>query len=55
MAYKMPIEPQHPTILHPWGCPCSMAIEGDFVPKDLNNLIVHHKIQILNTKSIRYS
>jgi hypothetical protein len=32
MAYKMPFEPQNPTIFHPWGCACSMVIEGDFVP-----------------------
>ncbi len=33
MASKMPSKPQHPTILDPWGCPCSMVIEKDFVPK----------------------
>jgi hypothetical protein len=29
----MSFEPQHPTMLYPWGCPCSTMIEGDFVPK----------------------
>jgi len=33
MAYKMPFEPQHPTILHPWGCPCSLMIKGTLHPK----------------------
>jgi len=33
MAYKMPFEPQHPTILHPWGCPCSLMIERTLCPK----------------------
>jgi hypothetical protein len=33
MASKMPSEPQHPTVLHPWGCPRSMVIKGDFVRK----------------------
>ncbi len=31
----MPFEPQHPTMLHLWGCLCSMVIEGDFVPKGI--------------------
>jgi hypothetical protein len=26
IAYEMIIEPQHPTIMHPWGCPCSAVI-----------------------------
>ncbi len=33
MAYKMPFEPQHPIVFHLWGYPCSMVIEGEFVPK----------------------
>ncbi len=33
MAYEMIIEPQDPTILYPWGCPCLVLIQGDFVPK----------------------
>ncbi len=32
MACKMPFDPQHPTILHPWGS-CLAVIKGDFVPK----------------------
>jgi hypothetical protein len=31
MACTMSFEPQNPTIFHPWGCPCSILIEGDFV------------------------
>ncbi len=33
MVYKMPFQPQHPIVFHPWGCPCLMVIEMDFVPK----------------------
>jgi hypothetical protein len=33
MENKMPSEPQHPTVLQPWGYLCSIVIEGDFVPK----------------------
>lgn len=33
MACKMPLEPQHSTILHPWGYPCLGVIEKDFVFK----------------------
>jgi hypothetical protein len=33
MAYKMPIEPQHPTIFQQHGCPCLAVIERDFVLK----------------------
>ncbi len=33
MAHKMSSEPQHPTMLRPWGCLCLIVIEGDFVPK----------------------
>jgi hypothetical protein len=29
-----------------------MMIEGDFVPRALNNSIAHHKIQILSTRVI---
>jgi hypothetical protein len=29
----MPFEPQHPIVLHPWGCPCLVVIKGGFVPK----------------------
>jgi hypothetical protein len=28
----MPFEPQNRTVFHPWGCACSIVIEGDFVP-----------------------
>ncbi len=33
MANKMPFEPKHPNVLQPWGCLCSIVIEGDFVLK----------------------
>ncbi len=33
MECKMPFEPGHPIILHPWGCPYLAVIEGHFVPK----------------------
>jgi hypothetical protein len=35
MACKMPFELGNPTILHPWGCPCLVVIEGHFVPKSV--------------------
>ncbi len=37
MASKMTCEPQHLIVLHPWACPCSMVIEGDFVCKGVNH------------------
>jgi hypothetical protein len=30
-TYKMPLEPQNRIVFHPWGCACSIVIEGDFV------------------------
>jgi hypothetical protein len=53
MAYKMSFEPQHPTIFHPWGCPCSLVIEGDFVPKGIEQL--DHSSQEKDLGYKRYS
>jgi hypothetical protein len=33
VSSKIPSKPQHPIVLHPWGCSCSIVIEGDFVHK----------------------
>jgi hypothetical protein len=27
----MSLEPQNQIVFHPWGCACSIVIEGDFV------------------------
>jgi hypothetical protein len=46
MASKVLSKPQHPIVLHPWGCPCPTMIKGDFVPKDVKQF--GHSSQDLN-------
>ncbi len=53
MACKMPFEPQHPTILHPWGCSCLAVIKGDFVPKGAEQL--DHSSQDIDLEYKKYS
>ncbi len=48
----MPSEPQHPNVMHPWGCLCSTLIEGDFVPKGVEQ--IGHSSQDLNLEYKKY-
>jgi hypothetical protein len=53
MAYKLPFEPYYLVVFHPWGCPCSMVIEGDFIPKGVEQF--SHSSQEKDLGYKRYS
>ncbi len=53
MASKMPSKPQHPIVLHPWGCPCLTVIKGEFVPKGFEQF--DHSLQDPNLEYKKYS
>jgi len=53
MMNYLPFEPQQPTVLHPWGCPRSMVIKGDFVRKGVKQF--GHSSQDPNLEYKTYS
>jgi hypothetical protein len=53
MANNMSFKPQHPIVLHPWGCFYSMVIERDFVPKGVEQF--GHSSQDPDLEYTKYS
>ncbi len=49
----MPFKPQHPIVLHPWGCPCSTMIKEEFVPSGIEQF--DHSSQDPNLEYKKYS